>query len=230
MPEKPAAKTSRRVGQEARRQLKTLLKSRTLLTAALMVFLLEVSPGFGTPLLFYQSNVLHFSKPYVGLLASVGAGFGLLGAIGYGLVCRRFSLRGLINLSIVVHTAGTLLYLYYHSRESALIITAVNGVTVTLATLPVYDLAMRATPRGSEAVGYSVMMSVWNFTGAFSDWLGSALNTYLHVDFHRLVWLNAGTTALILFAVPLTPRLLLASRDGDSLAAETSEAVIAERS
>src|SRR5205085_913860 len=91
-----------------------------------------------------------------------------------------------------------------------------DGITGTLAMLPVYDLAARATPRGSEAIGYSVMMSVWNLTNALSDWSGSWLYSRFHLTFKHLVWVNAGTTALVLIAVPLLPAVLLRSRDGET--------------
>jgi predicted MFS family arabinose efflux permease len=97
------------------------------------------------------------------------------------------------------------------------VITALAGVTQTLAMLPVYDLAARGTPPGSEALGYSVMMSVWNLTNSLSDWTGSTLFTRYGLTFHHLVWLNAGTTALVLLAVPFLPSALLRSRDGEKV-------------
>ena len=88
-----------------------------------------------------------------------------------------------------------------------------EGVTQTLAVLPVYDLAARGTPKGSEALGYSVMMSVWNLTNSLSDWTGSFLFTRFGLTFAHLVWLNAGTTALVLLVVPFLPPTLLEQKD-----------------
>ena len=87
-------------------------------------------------------------------------------------------------------------------------------MTNVLALLPLYDLAARATPRGSEALGYSLMMSVWNFTHAMSDWAGSWMFQHWHLHFHQLVWINAATTILVLFAVPFLPRVLMDWREG----------------
>ena len=80
--------------------------------------------------------------------------------------------------------------------------------------VPVYDLASRGTPKGSEALGYSVMMSVWNLTNSLSDWTGSTLFKKAGFAFSHLVWLNSGTTLLALLFVPLLPRLLLIGVDG----------------
>ena len=108
------------------------------------------------------------------------------------------------------------MFLWYRDPFSAFLITAVEGMTSTLAMLPVYDLAARATPRGSEALGYSVMMSVWNLTMALSDWSGSWFFDHLHKNFIDLVWINSGTTLVALVAIPFLPVVLLRSRDGDS--------------
>ena len=74
--------------------------------------------------------------------------------------------------------------------------------------------AARCTPRGSEALGYSVMMSVWNLTNKLSDWIGSFIYGHYHVTFLSLIWLNSGTTLIALVAVPLLPAALMKRRDG----------------
>jgi BT1 family len=75
------------------------------------------------------------------------------------------------------------------------------------------DLAARATPRGNEGLGFALMMSVRNGGAALSDIFGSFLIDRHYVTFFNLVWLNAGTTALILFVIPFLPRILVEARD-----------------
>jgi MFS family permease len=216
LPEPPTARLNRSVLVEALSQFKILLRSTTLLSAALMIFLIAASPGFGTPLLFHQTNTLHFSKPFVGNLVFVAAATGLLTTIGYYAACRKLNLKMLVTGSIIVHAIGTVTYLYYRNETAAIVITAISGVTGTLAMLPVYDLAARGTPKGSEAIGYAVMMSVWNLTNALSDYIGSFLFTRFHLTFHDLVFVNAGTTLLVLIVVPFLPLALMSRRDGAS--------------
>jgi len=213
LPEAPTARLDTGVWTETKRQVKSLIRSRTLLSAAGMIFLIAAAPGFDTPLLFYQTNILHFSKVFVGMLGTVSAATGIAATIFYFFACRKLSLRVLLSLSIIVHALGVLFYLQYHDARSAIFVTALTGITVTLATLPVYDLAFRATPKGSEAIGYAVMMSVWNLTNKFSDFTGSSLFTRYHLTFMKLVWLDAGTTLLVLFMVPFLPAALAARRD-----------------
>lgn len=212
--EAPTKKVNKQAWNDAGDQLKSLVKNRVLMGAAVMICLIAASPGFNTPLLFFQTNTLHFSKLFVGWLGSVGAGGGILATVFYFAMCRKVSVRTLLVASIIVHALGTLFYLGYHTHTTALIITGLSGITGTLAMLPVYDLAARGTPSGSEALGYSVMMSVWNLTNALSDWSGSSLFTYLHFTFTHLIFLNAGTTILVLFAIPFMPRALMMRKDG----------------
>lgn len=214
LPEEPTAQLDRSVLKEAGRQFQILLRSKVLLAAAGMIFLIAASPGFNTPLLFYQTNVLHFDKELVGYLTFISAATGLLTTMGYFAACRKVPVRTLIVFSILVHAAGTIAYLFYHDKNSAIIITAISGVTGTLTMLPVYDLAARGTPKGSEAIGYAVMMSVWNLTNALSDWTGSTLFSRIHLAFSSLVWVNAGTTLLVLLVVPFLPAALMARKDG----------------
>ena len=214
LPEEPTARLDRSVLKEAVRQFKILLNSKVLLAAAGMIFLIAASPGFNTPLLFHQTNDLHFSKEFIGYLTSIAAATGLLTTIGYFAACRKFNVRTLIVFSIIVHALGTIAYLFYHDKSSAIAITAISGVTGTLTMLPVYDLAARGTPKGSESIGYAVMMSVWNLTNALSDWTGSTLFARIHLAFSGLVWVNAGTTLLVLLVVPFLPVALMTRRDG----------------
>lgn len=213
LPPEEKAEVNPQAWTEAKRQFVGLTRSHTLLAAAAMVCLVAAAPGFGTPLLFHQTDSLHFDRPFIGILGMIAAGTGLLGATLYYFICRRVTIRVLLAVSIVIHALGTVFYLGYHTWESAIIITAISGVTGTLSTLPIYDLAVRATPKGSEALGYAVMMSVWNLTNALSDVSGSWLFDHLHLTFINLVWLNAGTTLVALIAVPFLPAALMRGKD-----------------
>jgi hypothetical protein len=213
LPETRTARVNTRAWDEAKRQWNTLMKSRTLMAAAGMIFLVAAAPGFQTPLLFYQNNTLHFTKLFIGMLGTVTAASGIGATIFYFVACRRQRLSSLLIGSIIVHALGVLCYLRYTNMTSAVVIAAIVGVTGTLATLPVYDLACRATPKGTEAIGYAIMMSVWNFTNRMSDVTGSWLYARFHLTFFQLVWVDAGTTILVLFAVPFLPAALAHRRD-----------------
>ena len=90
--------------------------------------------------------------------------------------------------------------MFYSSFTRAQWIDGLNGFAYNLAELALMDLAIRATPRGSEGMGFSLMMSVRNLALGGTDWLGSKLLDDFHFAFNSLVVANSLTTLL---AVPL---------------------------
>jgi MFS family permease len=196
-------------------RVRETLSSRTTLTVAALVFLFYVAPGLQTPLLYYQQDVLHFDPLFMGLLQTwAGAGV-IIGASIYAIVCRFVPIRWSLPLGVVLSAATTLGYLGYHSRTSAIVIHFLTAITGTMAVLPVYDLAARAAPEGSEGFGYSFILGMQTLaTYAVSDVIGSYLYGRLHVGFARLVWIDALTTLAVLSFLPAVPRGLLATRDG----------------
>jgi predicted MFS family arabinose efflux permease len=173
-----------------------------------MVFLVELAPGFSTPLFYYQTDTLKFDGQFVGFLSGVNSLSGVIAGIVYVYGCRRFPLRNLLVASVLFHAAGSLAYLGYHSKITAVWIEAVGGFGAVLAQIPLFDLAARATPRGSEAIGYSLIMSVWNFGTNASDVLGAWLFDAYRLNVTHLVWLNAGSTLLVLGVLPFLPTFL----------------------
>ena len=77
------------------------------------------------------------------------------------------------------------------------------------------DLAVRATPVGSEGLGFSLMMSVRNLALFGTDWLGSAMIDKYHVPFNTLVLANCATTLVTVPLVLLLPRLLVQAKDDE---------------
>jgi Na+/melibiose symporter-like transporter len=214
LPPDPPATLDKGAWAEFARQGRVLVRSRTLLGAAAMIFLLAAAPGLNTPLLFYQTDVLNFPRPFVGLLQLINASGGIVAALLYYPLCRRYNLRTIVALSIVVHALGALTYLNYRSEQTAVFIAALSGMTATFAMLPVYDIAARATPKGSEAIGYALMMSMWNLTNALSDVTGSFIFEKLNRNITPLIWIDALSTLVVIVAVPFMPKALSTREDG----------------
>jgi predicted MFS family arabinose efflux permease len=212
--ERPVAVRNQNVLTNASHELRTLVGSRTLWTSGIFLALVYISPGFTTPLLFMQTDTLNFSAPYIGLMESIEGAAGLLGALIYGVVCRRFNLRQLLTTAIALNVTVTLLYLRY-SHATAPFIHGTVGFAVICSELALMDLAVRSTPPGCESLGFALMMSARNFALGGSDLIGSWLIDSYGWVFHELVWLNAGTTALILLFIPFLPRAVMSRKDGD---------------
>ena len=213
--ERPLAVRDRDVLASARRELATLVRSRTLWASGSFLALVYISPGFTTPLLFMQTDTLHFSPPYIGLMETIEGAAGLIGALVYGILCRKFNLRQLLTTAITINAVVTLLYLRY-SQSTAPFVHAIVGFAVICSELALMDLAVRSTPPGCESLGFALMMSARNFALGGSDVMGSWLIDSRGWAFHELVWLNAGTTALILLFIPFLPRAIVSRKDGEA--------------
>lgn len=213
--EKPLAERDMHVLTNAKAQLKTIIKARTLWAAAVVVFLFYMAPGFNTPLYFIQTDELKFSTKYIGLIETVAGGFGILSALLYGFLCKRMNLRAMLTMGIATSAAWTMMYVFY-GRTTALPIDAISALVGVIAEVAMMDLAVRATPKGCEALGFALMMSVRNFALTVNDILGSWLIDHHGWEFKKLVVVNAGTTAIVLLLIPLLPRVLMSRREGQA--------------
>jgi len=75
-----------------------------------------------------------------------------------------------------------------------------------------FSSAARATPKGCEGLGYSLMLSIRNVAASGADVVGSYLADH-NWPFAHLVYLSAGTTAIVLILLPLLPAALMRSKD-----------------
>ena len=207
--EPTARQKSNETWTKAKAQFSWLIRSRTMWTAAALLFLVYIAPGFATPLYYLQTDTLKLSQQFIGTLILLGGLFGIAGSFLYAFLCPKFPLRVLLYLSVAASALGSLGYLFYRSAMAASIVESENGLIAAFVTLAMMDLAARATPRGSEALGFALMMSVLNVAQSLSDIFGSWLMDQHHVSFFKLVWLNAGTTAFVLFVIPLLPCALI---------------------
>ena len=214
LPEPHAPKRNSAVGADLRAQLGALRQSRPLWIAAAFLFLDSLAPGFGTPLFFYQTDTLKFSSQFIGNLGLIAGLGSLAGALLYGALCGRVPLNRLLGPSMIFSTLGSLLYLGYHSHRAAVGVEGVNGFLNVAVEIALLDLAARATPRGSEALCYSLLISALNLGGSLSDLFGAWLYDKQHIPLPDLIGINVITSLLPLLALPLIPRALMAKPDG----------------
>lgn len=198
------------------RQLGVVLRSRNLWICGGLLFLIQLSPGYTTPLFYYQTNVLKFSPQFIGNLMVAAGVMGLAGSLIYPFLCRRFRLRSLLFMAVTCAVLTSLSYLGYVSHGTAIVIEGFGMLGFTLTQLPLYDLAARATPKGSEALGYSIMIGFWNISLMISDVLGSYLYDHFNLQFKNLVWINSCTTALVLLVIPFLPGYLVDKKEGET--------------
>ena len=192
-----------------------LFQHRTLWVAAGFWVLIKFSPGFGTPLFYYQSETLRFTPQEIGYIGFVSATAGLLGSMAYLRLCRRIPLNRLLWLGVGLHAVSALAYFGYRSIGAAFVIEAAYGLCTALAFMPIFDLLARATPKNFAALGYALIFSLGSLSVSGSDLVGSWLYEHLERSFTGMILLNSGTSALVLLAIPFLPRVLVVHRDGD---------------
>jgi hypothetical protein len=206
---------SRQILANARAQLINIATARTMWGAAGLMALFYIAPGFATALFYKQQNELHLDTQAQGFLQLIAGVCGVLAALGYGVLCRRLNLRTLLVGCMIFATAANLGYLFYSSAGRAQAIEGLNGFGYTLAELALMDLAVRATPAGSEGLGFSLMVSVRNLALFGTDWFGSHLLDEYHFSFDSLVLANSLTTLIAVPLVFLLPRLLVLRKDAE---------------
>lgn len=196
-----------------RDQFRNIINARTMWAAAGLMLLYYIAPGFGTAMFYRQQNDLHMTTQLQGWLGLAVSIIGVGTAVFYGWACERMNLRTLLFAAIGLSTFTTIFYIYYASIPLAFTIDTINAFGATLAELALMDLAVRATPAGSEGLGFSLMVSVRNIALFGTDVLGSKLLDDYHWHFDWLVFANAGTTAIALPFIFLLPAALVRRHD-----------------
>jgi Major Facilitator Superfamily len=178
---------SRELFEKAGQQLRNIATARAMWAAAGLMALFYLAPGLFTAVFYKQQNDLHLNTQGQGFLQLLSGVFGVIAALAYGYACRRLNLRTLLFVCLAAATAANLGYLFYSSVLRSQIVEGFNGLGYSLAELALMDLAVRATPAGSEGMGFSLMMSVRNLALFGTDWFGSKLLDQYHFTFNSLV-------------------------------------------
>jgi predicted MFS family arabinose efflux permease len=190
--EPPAARTKEEMHATVL-SLKQMSQSRALWVVAGFLFFWNFSPSLGTPLLYYQTDVLHFSKVFIGTLGAITNAAGIIGAVLFFLYCRRLPLRRLLAIAVGLGVLATLGYLGLMGPTSAVIISLFFGVINQFTHLAVLDLAARACPARAEGTVFALLMATLNFGKTGGTALGGWL--YDHSGFSLLIVISAVFTA-----------------------------------
>lgn len=194
-------------------QLRVIGKARTMWLASLISFLFYISPGLDTALFYKQQNDLHMTPQMQGWLDFCAYATMIVTSLLYLWLCRKLRLQSLLVLGIGSSAATTLLYVFYDSVPAAFAIGIVNGFGSAMAELAFLDLSARATPKGSESLGYALLLSVRNVALFSTDILGAKLLDNYGWHFNSLVWINSLTSLAAIPLLLLLPMALRRARD-----------------
>src|SRR5438876_4821495 len=147
----PRATFDREAFRQTRLAIREALAQRDMWVVAGFILFWTFSPSFGPAFLYYQTDALGFSQQFIGTLGSLAAIAGVIGAVIYAPISRRFPLKRIVNAVIGLGVAGTLAYFLYRGPASALIIDIVFGCIGMIAQLALLDLAAKSCPKRGAA-------------------------------------------------------------------------------
>jgi predicted MFS family arabinose efflux permease len=200
------------------------LRSARIWAIAAFLYLWTFNPFSSKVLYIHMTRDAGFSERFYGDTMSILAVGQLLGAVTYGLYCRRVPWRLQVHLSIVMGIAATAAYWWLSGEKSAQIISLLVGVTYSTGTMIQLDLAARHCPPEAAGTAFAVLMAVSNLGISSSDWVGGTLYKQWEPwgatsAFHALVAVGCVTTAGCWLLVPLLNRRPKPSTSDDSAAA-----------
>ena len=195
------AKPGREELREAWHGITSAIGDRTMWVVAGFIFFWTFSPSIGIPLFYFQTDTLKFSQQFIGMLGSLAAGAGIVGAALYAPLSRRVPLQRIIVWSIGGAVVGTLAYLLYRDKASAMIIDVLFGCIGMTTQLAFLDLAAKACPKHAEGTFFALLMSVYNLGTQGSQVMGGWL--YDSIGYTPLILISAAMTGMAWLLVPL---------------------------
>lgn len=133
------------------------------------------------------------------------------------MLCKKVSLNKLLWWGTIVAVPQMIPLAFIHSADLALVLAAPIGLMGGLATAAYFDLAMRSCPPGLQGTLMMLVDGVLALSARAGDLLGSWI--YNSGAAHGFTWCVIATTvvyALILPLIPLAPKALIATRDGEA--------------
>ena len=190
--------------------------------AAGFSFLFYFAPGIQTALFYRQQDVLHMSTKQQGVMMFLNGFFAMLTAVIYGgYAAKRWNFRKLLLWCIVAGGVAQMGYAFYNSMNQAYVIEILWGLGWASADMALTDLYMRATPSGSEALGFSLMVSVRNLSLFGADWLGAKAMDVYHFHFSTMAIANGLISLIAVPFVFLLPGFIVDYKDSRTEAVAT---------
>jgi len=181
--------------------LKKLFADKRLLIVGLFIFLYKYSPSFGTPLFFIQRDAFKWGKVWIGVLATIGTVFSILGSILYYKFSQKINIKKWLYISVFLGAVTSLSYLYY-TPVTAVIYDVIYSFIGMFIFIMVMDFMARNTLKGLEATSFALLCSISNLALVTSNLSGAFLLP--RVGLKWLIILSSLTSFLCL---PLISRM-----------------------
>jgi hypothetical protein len=191
--------------------------SRSVLFAAIVVFLFRATPIVGQGYSYWAIDQLGFDERFLGLLAQVSAVLSLAGLLLFRrtLVQRpvSFTLAWVVVASTILYVPNVGLFYGLHewlgvsARTLAFIDTTIAAPLAQLTMVPMLVLIAKTAPRGGEATMFAVMASLMNLALSASQLFTKYLNDLFAVTQHD--YSNLGQLMIAVGLLGLLPLLAL---------------------
>jgi len=174
---------------------KELFKNKQFLLGCLFIFLFNFSPSFGTPLLFIERDLFHWSGIFLGIIGALSAGISIIGSIIYYKFSKKLNIKKILYWSVFLGALTTLAYLYF-TPISAIIYTCLFSIIGMFIFLNIMTLMAKSSIENKESTSFALLCSISNLAGTCSILIGAWLFPLLGLKF--LIVISAATTFLCL--------------------------------
>lgn len=198
-------------------KLSTAVRKPTIYKPALFLFVLCVTPGYGSVMTFFYERELKFTPDEFGTLDVLGHVVAILGTFIYKKYLRDVSFRKIFGIAIGMSfiLENTLLLLVLHTNRTMgipdFVFALIERIVITLAgqfvTMPMVVLGARICPVGVEGTLYALLMSITNIGGVVASEWGSLLTTMFGVSSTNFS--NLWKLMLVCHAFDIIPLFLL---------------------
>jgi MFS family permease len=187
--------------------------SRSVIVAALVIFIFRATPTVGQGYSYWAIDRLGFDQQFLGVLAQVSSILSLVGL----LVFRKTIVERPVSFTLFwVVLAGTILYLpsiglFYGANEwfglsprmFAFIDTTISAPLAQLTMVPMLVLIAKSATPGAEATTFAIMASLMNLALSASELFTGYLNTLYGVT--QQDYSNLGMLMITVAALGLLP-------------------------
>jgi len=153
---------------------KELFTNKQFLLGAAFLFVYNFAPGFGTPLMFIQRDVFHWSGTFMGMISAISSGLGIVGAVLYFKYSKKINVKKCLFYSVFAVGLINICYLYF-TPVSAIIYSCIFSVLGMFIFLNMMSFMAKSTLSGKEATSFALLCSVNNLAGTFSTLMGAWL-------------------------------------------------------
>ncbi|MEI6443066.1 MAG: folate/biopterin family MFS transporter [Nostocales cyanobacterium ELA583] len=182
-------------------QIRQAITQKVIWLPTLFIFIWQATPKAESAFFYFTTNELHFQPEFLGRVRLVTSFASLVGVWAFQRYFKTIPFRimfswgiflstalGMTTLLLVTHTNRLLgIDDHWFSLGDSLILTVIGQIVF----MPVLVLSTRLCPPGIEATFFALLMSVMNFGGTVSYWLGSLMMKWLGITEYQFdsLWL-----------------------------------------